>query len=444
MTISLDHVLRAIDQIPTHNVIGFVDSVKGLSIAVRIDSSAVSIGSQCYIQCNQQKIYGEVVGFDAYKAFIMTYHSSHGIHPGDHVFFENQPSCVYPDESWKGRVLNALFEPIDDKGSLAPGATPIPIHNVPPSSFLRQKVKKPIDVGVRAINTFLTCCEGQRMGIFAGSGVGKSTLMSMLARQQSFDVCVIGLIGERGKEVRDFIEDTLGEEGLKHSIMIVSTSNETPLMRRQAAYSTMAIAEYFRDQGMNVLCLMDTITRFAMAMREIGLSVGEPPTVKGYPPSVFAELPKILERAGPGEEGKGNITAFVTVLVDGDDHNEPIADAVRGILDGHIILSRHIAIKGRFPAIDILKSISRTMPHCQKPEHYQLVKQAKNYISTYEDIEDLVRLGAYQEGHSKEVDKAIAFQKDIVPFLSQHSHEQTFIDDDFKTLGEIIEKFSHQ
>jgi flagellum-specific ATP synthase len=425
----------------TQNIIGFVDSVKGLSVVVRIDSSVVSIGSQCYIESDHRKISAEVIGFDEHKAFVMTYHPSHGIHPGDYVFFQNHPAYVYPDTSWIGRVLNALLEPIDGKGGLAPGSVPIPIYNTPPSSFLRQKVKKPIDVGVRTINTFLTCCEGQRMGIFAGSGVGKSTLMSMLARQDSFDVCVICLIGERGKEVRDFIEDTLGQGGLERSIMIVSTSNETPLMRRQAAYTAMAVCEYFRDQGMNVLCLMDTITRFAMAMREIGLSVGEPPTVKGYPPSVFAELPKILERAGPGEEGKGYITAFITVLVDGDDHNEPIADAVRGILDGHIILSRHIAIKGRFPAIDILKSISRTMPHCQKSEHYEFVKKAKKYLSIYEDIEDLVRLGAYQEGQSKEVDTAIAFQKDIVPFLSQDIYEITTIDDDFECLRKIVEKF---
>ena len=276
------------------------------------------------------------------------------------------------------------------------------------------------------------------MGIFAGSGVGKSTLMSMMAKNTDSDIAVIGLIGERGREAKEFVEDVLGEEGLKKSILVLATSDESPLMRRQAAYTAMAISEFFRDQNKNVLCMMDSITRFAMAQREISLSVGEPPASKGYTPSVFAELPKLLERAGPGVEGSGSITGLFTVLVDGDDHNEPVADAVRGILDGHIVLDRAIAERNRYPAINILRSISRTMPDCDTPEEYALVAKARKYIASYEDMAELIRLGAYKKGSNAEVDEAIFYYPKLEEFLSQKKGEKVSLEEGYQQLAAIL------
>ena len=276
------------------------------------------------------------------------------------------------------------------------------------------------------------------MGIFAGSGVGKSTLMSMMARRSELEVNVIGLVGERGREAREFIEDDLGPEGMARSIVVVATSDEPPLVRRQAAYTMMAIAEFFRDDGRDVLCLMDSVTRFAMAQREIGLSAGEPPATKGYTPSVFAELPRLLERAGPGEEGQGSITGLFTVLVEGDDHNEPIADAVRGILDGHIVLDRAIAERGRFPAINLLRSVSRSMPGCNTPEHTALVRRARRLIATYEDMAELIRLGAYRRGADPQVEEAIRYYPALEAFLSQSKAELTTLEESLAALREIV------
>ncbi|KAF0177642.1 MAG: flagellum-specific ATP synthase, partial [Caulobacteraceae bacterium] len=299
----------------------------------------------------------------------------------------------------------------------------------------RGRVGARLDLGVRALNIFAAVCRGQRMGIFAGSGVGKSVLLSMLSRGAEADVIVIGLIGERGREVREFIEDTLGEEGRRRAVVVVATSDEPAARRRLAAEQACAVAEHFRDEGKDVLLLLDSVTRYAMAGREIGLAAGEPPTTKGYTPSVFADLPRLLERAGPGPVGaKGSITGLFTVLVDGDDHNEPVADAVRGILDGHIVMERAIAERGRYPAINVLKSISRLMPMCHSPHENMLVGEAKKLLSAYTDMEELIRIGAYRAGADATLDKAIAQRPAIEAVLSQGRDEQSSIGDAFVML----------
>src|ERR1700685_749455 len=300
-----------------------------------------------------------------------------------------------------------------------------------------KRVGAPLDLGVRALNTFLPCCRGQRLGIFSGSGVGKSVLLSMLARNVDADITVIGLVGERGREVQEFLQDDVGQDGLARSVVVVATSDEPALMRRQAAYLTLAIAEYFRDEDKDVLCLMDSVTRFAMSQREIGLSAGDPPTAKGYTPTVFTELPKLLERAGPGI-GEGTITGIFTVLVDGDDHNEPIADAVRGILDGHIVMQRSIAERGRFPAINVLRSVSRTMPKSADPAYLPVITQARQVMATYADMEELIRLGAYRPGSSAEVDEAIRLHQPLEAFLTQAKDDATGLGQGYQRLEQIV------
>jgi flagellum-specific ATP synthase len=344
---------------------------------------------------------------------------------------------IYPSEDWLGRVLDAMGAPADGGPKMHEGETGYRLRASPPKASDRQRVGDKIDLGVRAINTFLTCCRGQRMGIFSGSGVGKSILLSMLARYTQADVNVIGLIGERGREVQEFIEDDLGPEGLAKSVVIVATSDSSPLLRRQAAHLTLSVAEYFRDQGKDVLCMMDSVTRFAMAQREIGLAAGEPPASKGYTPSVFAELPKLLERAGPGAE-RGSITGLFSVLVEGDDHNEPIADAVRGILDGHIVLDRAIAERGRYPAINVLRSISRTMPDCNTPEENALVERARQMLARYEDMADMIRLGAYRPGSDPGIDEAIAYYPQLEAFLSQGRHERGELASGYAALASLL------
>jgi flagellum-specific ATP synthase len=313
----------------------------------------------------------------------------------------------------------------------------MPFRNLPPPAHSRQRVGAPLDLGVRALNTFLTCCRGQRMGIFSGSGVGKSVLLSMLARNVAADVSIIGLVGERGREVQEFLQDDLGEAGLARSVVVVATSDEPALMRRQAGYLTLAIAECFRDLGKDVLVLMDSITRFAVAQREIGLSAGEPPTAKGYTPTVFTELPRLLERAGPGT-GQGSITGLFSVLVEGDDHNEPVADAVRAILDGHVVMERQIAERGRYPAINVLKSVSRTMPRAADAHYLPVINRARQVMATYADMEELIRLGAYRAGSSAEVDEAISLHKPLEAFLAQGKEEATTLGQAYERLEKIV------
>jgi flagellum-specific ATP synthase len=360
-----------------------------------------------------------------------------GVRRGCRAVIANAASQVRPSMGWLGRVVNAMGEPIDGKGALLQGPAPIPYRNSPPPAHSRKRVGAPLDLGVRSLNTFLTCCRGQRMGIFAGSGVGKSVLLSMLARNVDADVSVIGLIGERGREVQEFLQEDLGEEGLARAVVVVATSDEPALMRRQAAYLTMSISEFFRDEGKDVMCMMDSVTRFAMAQREIGLSVGEPPTAKGYTPTVFTELPKLLERAGPGTD-QGSITGIFTVLVDGDDHNEPVADAVRGILDGHIVMQRAIAERGRYPAINILKSVSRTMPRSCDPAFLPTITRARQIMATYSDMEELIRLGAYRAGSSPEVDEAIRLHEPLEAFLRQRKDEVASLAEGYLQLQQIL------
>jgi flagellum-specific ATP synthase len=420
------------------NIYGRVVGVRGLMVEVAGPIHAMSVGARLVIETGANRtIPCEVIGFSGNNAVVMPFAGLDGVRRGCKAVIANAANLVRPSSAWLGRVVNALGEPIDGKGPLPQGASPMPFRNSPPPAHSRKRVGAPLDLGVRAMNTFLTCCRGQRMGIFAGSGVGKSVLLSMLARNVDAAVSVIGLIGERGREVQEFLQDDLGEEGLARSVVVVATSDEPALMRRQAAYLTLAVAEYFRDEGQDVLCLMDSVTRFAMAQREIGLSAGEPPTAKGYTPTVFTELPKLLERAGPGL-GEGAITAIFTVLVDGDDHNEPIADAVRGILDGHIVMQRAIAERGRYPAINILKSVSRTMPKSADPQFWPVIQKARAVMATYADMEELIRLGAYRAGSSPEVDEAIRLHEPLEAFLRQRKDEKASLSDGYRQLAQIL------
>ncbi|MFN3853836.1 MAG: flagellar protein export ATPase FliI [Phreatobacter sp.] len=418
-------------------IYGRVAGVRGLMVEVAGPIHAMSVGARVTVETGGRPIPCEVVGFAADQALLMPFAGLEGVRRGCKAMVSLAPAAVRPTPAWLGRVVNALGEPIDGKGPLPQGGEPMPFRADPPAAHARRRVGAPLDLGVRALNTFLTCCRGQRMGIFAGSGVGKSVLLSMIARNVDADVSVIGLIGERGREVQEFLQEDLGEEGLARSVVVVATSDEPALMRKQAAYLTLSIAEYFRDLGQQVMLMMDSVTRFAMAQREIGLSAGEPPTAKGYTPTVFSELPRLLERAGPGP-GPGAITAIFTVLVDGDDHNEPVADAVRGILDGHIVMERAIAERGRYPAINVLKSVSRTMPRSADPAYWPVILRAKRILATYADMEELIRLGAYRAGSSPEVDEAIALHPALEAFLAQGKDEAASIADGYRRLAEIV------
>ncbi|MBX7199767.1 MAG: flagellar protein export ATPase FliI [Rhodospirillaceae bacterium] len=432
-------LLSELDRLPTHQVFGKVAGVQGLLIEVS-GVHHLSVGDRCNVIARDGRVVVcEVVGFREGRALVMPFGPLEGIGLGCRAEVAEAAPAIYPNESWLGRVVNAMAKPVDGGGPLGAGAQAYPIKAPPPPAHTRKRVGGKLDLGVRALNTFTTSCHGQRMGIFAGSGVGKSTVLSMMARYTNADVIVVGLVGERGREAREFIEDDLGPEGLARAVVVVSTSDEAPLMRRQAAYVTMTVAEYFRDQGKNVLCMMDSVTRFAMAQREISLSAGEPPAAKGYTPTVFAELPKLLERAGPGRRRSGNITGLFTVLVEGDDHNEPISDAVRGILDGHIVLDRAIAERGRYPAMNILKSISRTMPGCNTDEENALVTRARKIISAYEDMAELIRLGAYRKGTNAEVDEAIYYYPRIEAFLRQRKDDHTDLPTCYKLLAEALQ-----
>jgi flagellum-specific ATP synthase len=463
-----EKAVAAIDMIPAREIYGQVTKILGLLVEIAGFGNNLSIGSIVHLRpyeatrgrsrdsvpfknmttngangdgvaTSTPDIPCEVVGFRDGHALLMPFGTLEGVGLGCKAVIQDHASVVMPDERWLGRVINALGQPIDGKGPLLAGAHPVPLKNKPPPPHSRQRMGQHLDLGVRAVNTFLPTCRGQRMGIFSGSGVGKSILLSMMARYTAADVSVIGLVGERGREVQEFLEDDLGPEGLARSVVIVATGDEPALMRRQAAYLTLSVAEYFRDQGQQVLCLIDSVTRFAMAQREIGLSAGEPPTTKGYPPTTFGELARLLERAGPGPQGTGGITGLFSVLVEGDDTNEPISDAVRGIVDGHIVMERKIADRGRYPAINVLKSVSRSMPAAVSEERNALLRRAKQVISAYEDMEELIRLGAYRKGSDPKIDEALILYPRLEEFLNQFKNERTGIDEGFAQLAEILD-----
>ena len=434
-----DKTGAALSQLKDKEIYGEVTKILGLLVEMAGFGSTLSIGGIVHLRPTPDRdIPCEVVGFKDNHALLMPFGTLEGVGLGCKAYIQDHEPVIMPDERWLGRVINALGHPVDGKGPLPHGGHPIPLRNKPPSPHSRQRMGNQLELGVRAVNTFLATCRGQRMGIFSGSGVGKSVLLSMMARYTKADVSVIGLVGERGREVQEFIEDDLGEEGLKRSVIVVATGDEPALMRRQAAYTTLAISEYFRNEGRDVLCLMDSVTRFAMAQREIGLSAGEPPTSKGYPPTTFSELARLLERAGPGGPGQGSITGLFSILVEGDDHNEPVADAARGILDGHIVMERQIADRGRYPAINVLKSVSRSLPAAITERQNEILRAAKKIITTYEDMAELIRLGAYRRGSDPAVDEAIRLYPQIEDFLRQDKSEQTSIEDGFDTLGLII------
>lgn len=434
----LDSLISDLNRLPESSVFGSVSGIQGMLVEIAGVQGNLSVGDRCDIVARgAQLVPCEVVGFRSGSALAMPFGSLDGVGLGCKAILAETDPVIYPTSAWLGRVIDGFAAPADGKGALPQGESAYAIRSQPPPAHARQRVGEKLDLGVRAINTFLTCCRGQRMGIFSGSGVGKSILLSMLARYTSAEVVVFGLIGERGRELKEFLEDDLGPEGLARSVVVVATSDQSALLRRQSAYMTMAVAEYFRDQGKDVLCLMDSVTRFAMAQREIGLSAGEPPASKGYTPTVFAELPKLLERAGPGT-GKGTITGLFSVLVEGDDENEPISDSVRGILDGHIMLDRSIAHRNRFPAINVLRSVSRTMPNCNTSDQNDLVNRARALLATYEDMAELIRIGAYRAGSDPQIDEAIKFYPHIEEFLTQNKNDRQQLDAGYEKLAEIL------
>ncbi|MFY0542787.1 flagellar protein export ATPase FliI [Brevibacillus sp. H7] len=422
---------ETLQEINPIRVNGKVTQVVGLTIESQ--GPEVKLGEICqiYSQHGEEPISAEVVGFRDNKVLLMPLGELTSIGPGCDVVATGRALSVKVGPEILGKVLDGLGRPMQG-GSLPFGLIHYPTNNMPPNPLLRPRICEPLSVGVRAIDGLLTIGKGQRVGIFAGSGVGKSTLMGMIARNTTADVNVIALIGERGREVMEFIHRDLGEEGLQKSVVVVATSDQPAMIRIKGAMIATSIAEYFRDRGLNVMLMMDSVTRFAMAQREIGLAIGEPPATRGYTPSVFAVLPKLLERAGTAD--KGSITAFYTVLVDSDDMNDPIADAVRGILDGHIVLDRKIAHKGHFPAIDVLQSVSRVMNEICSDQHLEAARQLKRHLATYREAEDLINIGAYKLGTNREIDAAIRYRDIIRDFTAQGTHEPS----DFATTIQAL------
>lgn len=398
----------------------------------------VALGELCYIypKNNKPPIMAEVVGFKENRNLLMPIGELDGIGPGCDVIAAQSSLTVAVSPELLGRILDGIGNPIDGLGPVN-SLTTYPLHNLPPPPLTRKRITAPLSVGVRAIDGLLTLGCGQRVGIMAGSGVGKSTLLGMIARNTQADINVIALIGERGREVREFIERDLGEAGLQRSVVVIATSDQPALVRVKGAMTATAIAEYYRDQGANVLLMMDSVTRFAMAQREIGLTIGEPPATRGYTPSVFAMLPKLLERSGMGN--KGSITGIYTVLVEGDDMNEPIADSVRSILDGHIVLSRNLAAQNHYPSIDVLNSVSRVMYDIIDKPHWQSAQKLRSLLATYREAEDLINIGAYVTGSNPTIDESIRRIQDINLFLRQDVFDQSNLTDTVNQLKTLFQ-----
>lgn len=423
--------LNVIDSIETMKISGKITQIVGL--VIESQGPSVNLGDLCYISPRNEgmPIPAEVVGFRQNRVLLMPIGEMQGIGPGCEVFSAHQSLKVNVGHHLLGRILDGLGNPMDDKGPLIVDDE-YPLQSAPPHPLTRRRIEKKMSVGVRAIDGLITLGRGQRIGIMAGSGVGKSTLLGMIARNTEADINVIALVGERGREVREFIERDLGEEGLKRSVVVIATSDQPALVRIKGAMTATAIAEYFRDQGLDVVLMMDSVTRFAMAQREVGLTVGEPPATRGYTPSVFAMLPKLLERSGTGE--KGSITGIYTVLVDGDDMNEPIADAVRSILDGHIVLDRKIAAQNHYPAIDVLGSVSRVMLDIVAKEHNLAAQKLRSIMATYREAEDLINIGAYATGSNASIDRAIVAIDSVKAFLQQDVNEKMDADETIAKL----------
>ncbi len=430
------------------NLISNVDSMemsgtvsKVVGITIESNGPMVKMGDVCkiYPHSGNETVLAEVVGFKDRKVLLMPFGDVAGIGTGNKVVATGEEFRVAVGDGLKGRILDALGRPMDDLGPLNTEDS-YPIESYPPNPLERVRIKEALPVGVRAIDGLLTMGRGQRIGIFAGSGVGKSTLLGMIARNSSADINVITLVGERGREVLDFVEKDLKEEGLAKSVLVIATSDQPALLRLKAAMVGTAIAEYFRDQGKNVMLMMDSLTRFAMAQREIGMTVGEPPVSRGFPPSVYAKLPKLLERSGTSK--KGSITGIYTVLVEGDDMNEPISDTVRGILDGHFVLSRKLANNNQYPAIDVLASVSRLMVDIVAQEHWEMASFIKNMMTEYNDVLDLISIGAYKEGSNPRVDRAILLHEPILDMLKQAIGEDVSFDQAIEMMRAIVNKES--
>jgi len=423
---------------------GTVTNLLGLVVEVEGLMGLAAIGDRLALRARDDRLIpAEVIGFRNTALQAMAYGTLDGLAHGARALLLGAPHAMLDvAPSWLGRVIDPLGNPLDQAGILFGGPVPKPTRPGAPEATSRARLGPRIDLGVRALNCFATCRQGQRLGLFAGSGVGKSTLLSMLTRGTECDVVVLALVGERGREVRDFIETDLGADGMERSVVVVATSDSPPLMRRQCAYTAMTVAEHFRDQGLSVLLLMDSVTRFCLALREIGLSLGEPPATRGYPPSVFAELPRLLERAGPGpirgDGSAGQITGLFTVLVEGDDLNEPVSDAVRGILDGHIVMDRKIAEAGRYPAIDVLRSLSRVAVSCLDEAQAAAVRRARAILSLHGEMADMVRLGAYRAGTDAAVDEALRLAPAIEDVLRQAPGDRSGFVESFQRLSQAL------
>ncbi|MBQ4831784.1 flagellar protein export ATPase FliI [Pseudoalteromonas sp. MMG010] len=416
-------------------VAGILTRVVGLTLEAK--GLRAAVGSQCKIETMNGFVDAEVVGFNDKTLYLMPNDHISGVLPGARVIPQVNDAGLPVGMSLLGRVVDGLGRPLDGLGKVN-AEHYLKFAQKPINPLSRRPISQPMDVGLRSINSVITVGQGQRMGLFAGSGVGKSVLLGMMTRGSEADVIVVGLVGERGREVKEFIEEILGVEGRKRSVVVAAPADASPLMRLKGCESAVTIAEYFRDQGLNVLLLLDSVTRYAMAQREIALAVGEPPATKGYPPSVFAKLPALVERAGNGGEGQGSITAFFTVLSEGDDMQDPIADAARAILDGHIVLSRELADSGHYPAIDIEKSISRVMPQVVSEQHMQQARVLKQVYSMYQQNKDMITLGAYQKGTDKMLDQAINMMPRVNQFLQQGMRDVITYDDALQGLAQLL------